>query len=144
MSIDIDLLDLPIDLSAKTSLNREQRAHGTNIFYGQASELVAQAKAGELKNCQRKFQQTAGCILNFYLTTRVITIRDAAVVFHGPVGCSSGALTYRETFRGIPTSLGRATLASRNALRCRRSCAGPPEPGTGPRCAGARSLRRGA
>jgi nitrogenase molybdenum-iron protein alpha chain len=108
MSIDIDLLDLPIDLTAKTSLNREQRAHGTNIFYGQASELVAQAKAGELKNCQRKFQQTAGCILNFYLTTRVITIRDAAVVFHGPVGCSSGALTYRETFRGIPTSLGRA------------------------------------
>jgi nitrogenase molybdenum-iron protein alpha chain len=104
----IDLTALPIDLSTNTSPNREQRALGTNIFFGQASELVRQAKSGELKQCQRKFQQTSGCLLNFYLTTRVITIRDAAVVFHGPVGCSSGALTYREVFRGIPPSLGRA------------------------------------
>ena len=99
--------DEGIDLSAPTCPNREQRAGGVNVFFGQATELVSLAKQGKLENHERGFQQTSGCALNFYLTVRVTTIRDAAVVFHSPVGCSSSALGYRELYRGIPPALGR-------------------------------------
>jgi nitrogenase molybdenum-iron protein alpha chain len=96
-----------IDLSEKTCLNREQRANGINLFYGKATQLAKEAREGTLQNCERKFQQTSGCMLNFYLAVRVSTIRDAVTIFHAPVGCSSSALGYRELFRGIPVELGR-------------------------------------
>ena len=95
------------DLSQPTCPNREQRAGGVNIFYGKASELVEQAKGGCLKNHERGFQQTSGCSLNFYLSVRISTIRDAATIFHAPVGCSSSALGYRELYRGVPVEFGR-------------------------------------
>jgi len=103
-----DVTDFPaLDLDAKTCPNREQRAAGVNVFFGKASELVQLARKGELCNHERQFQQSSGCVLNFYLTVRVTTVRDAAVVFHAPVGCSSSSLGYRELYRGIPPSLGR-------------------------------------
>jgi len=95
-----------VDLSENTCPNREERANGINVYYGKASDLVKDARAGNLKTCERKFQQTQGCVLNFYLTVRVNTIRDAAVIYHAPVGCSSPSLGYRELFQHLPTSLG--------------------------------------
>ncbi|MDR2404871.1 MAG: nitrogenase, partial [Deltaproteobacteria bacterium] len=62
-----------INLDAPTSPTREQRANGITSFHGKASELVEQAKKGELRNCERNFQQNSGCLLNFYLTVRVAT-----------------------------------------------------------------------
>ncbi len=99
--------DHRIDLEKNTCPNREQRANGTNIYYGKASELIADAKAGNIKCYDRKLQQSSGCTLTFYLTVRVATIRDAAIIYHGPVGCSVASLGYREIFRSIPTELGR-------------------------------------
>src|SRR6266542_980873 len=96
----------PIDLTTSSCPNREQRANGVNVFYGKATEMVADARAGKLKHQERAFQQTSGCILNFYLTVRVSTIRDAVMIVHAPVGCSSSALGYRELFKGIPKGLG--------------------------------------
>jgi len=95
-----------IDLSTSSCPNREQRANGVNVFYGKATEMIATARAGNLKHQERVFQQTTGCILNFYLTVRVSTIRDAVMIVHAPVGCSSSALGYRELFKGIPKGLG--------------------------------------
>ncbi len=100
-------MDDAINLNNKTCPNREQRANGVNVYYGKASQLVQDAKDGKLRNCERKFQQSSGCVLNFYLTVRIPTIRGAVSVFHAPVGCSSSALGYRELYRGIPTALGR-------------------------------------
>ena len=102
-----ELYDPTINLDSNTCPNREQRAHGVNVWYGQASQLIKEAKEGKLHACDRKFQQTSGCVLNFYLSVRLNTIRDAAIIFHAPVGCSSSALGYRELFRSIPVSLGR-------------------------------------
>ncbi len=102
-----ELFDPTINLENNTCPNREQRAHGINVWYGQATQLIKEAKEGKLHACDRKFQQTSGCVLNFYLSVRLNTIRDAAIIFHAPVGCSSSALGYRELFRGIPVSLGR-------------------------------------
>ncbi len=102
-----NLIDPEINLRENTCPNREQRARGINVYYGQATELVRDAREGKLQNRERKFQQASGCVLNFYLSVRVNTIRDAAVIFHAPVGCSAPALGYRELFRGVPVSLGR-------------------------------------
>ncbi|MDD1727552.1 MAG: nitrogenase, partial [Methanospirillum sp.] len=77
-----------------------------NIYYGKASDLVKDARSGNLKQCDRKFSQSSGCPLNFYLTVRVNSIRDAAVIYHAPVGCSVPSLGYRELFQHLPTSLG--------------------------------------
>ena len=96
-----------LDLSKNTCPNREQRAKGTNVFFGKASELLNEAKEGTLQCHDRKFQQSGGCVLNFYLAVRVSTIRNAAVIFNAPVGCSSSALGYRELYRGVPVELGR-------------------------------------
>lgn len=101
------LYDPTINLKSTTCPNREQRANGINVWYGKATELVKEAKEGKLHACDRKFQQTSGCALNFYLAVRVNTIRDAAVVYHAPVGCSSSSLGYRELYRHVPVSLGR-------------------------------------
>lgn len=96
-----------ITLDKITSPNREQRAHGTNIYYGKASKLLDDAINENVHIKERKFQQSGGCVLNFYLAVRVSTIRDAVVIFNAPVGCSSSALGYRELFRGVPEELGR-------------------------------------
>lgn len=96
-----------LDLKANTCPNREQRANGINAYFGKASQLIKEAKEGTLEHQERSFQQNAGCLLNFYLTVRVATIRDAVMIVHAPVGCSAPSLLYREVFRRIPPKLGR-------------------------------------
>jgi nitrogenase molybdenum-iron protein alpha chain len=98
---------MTINLSDNTCPTREQRANGINSFKGKASELVDLAKKGETENSERTFQQNSGCLLNFYLTTRVATIKDSAMILHGPVGCSAPAAIYREVFRRLWTNLRR-------------------------------------
>ncbi|MDR1658106.1 MAG: nitrogenase [Deltaproteobacteria bacterium] len=96
-----------INLDDNTCPTREQRANGINAFSGKASELIAQAKEGTLRNCERNFQQNSGCLLNFYLTVRVATIKDSVMIIHGPVGCSAPANIYREVYRRLWTGLNR-------------------------------------
>ncbi|HWQ64853.1 MAG TPA: nitrogenase component 1 [Methanospirillum sp.] len=100
------ILDTEIHLEDNTCPNREERANGINSYYGNASDLVKDARAGNLKQCDRKFSQTSGCTLNFYLSVRVNTIRESAVIYHAPVGCSCPSLGYRELFQHLPVSLG--------------------------------------
>ena len=100
------LVSEKIHLDENTCPNREERANGINVFYGKATELLKRARAGTLKQCDRKFQQSSGCTLNFYLTVRVNTIRDAAIIYHAPVGCSTPSLGYREMFQHIPATMG--------------------------------------
>ncbi|KZX10256.1 nitrogenase component 1 [Methanobrevibacter curvatus] len=99
--------DFKLDLSKNTCPTREDRANGINVFFGKASELLEEGKKGSLKCTDRDFQQSGGCLLNFYLSVRVASIRDAAVIFNGPVGCSTTALGYNEYFRLVPQELGR-------------------------------------
>ncbi|MDA8233650.1 MAG: nitrogenase [Clostridia bacterium] len=98
---------MAIDLKASTSPTREQRGNGINAYFGKASDLIKEVRAGNLLNRERAFQQSSGCLLNFYLTQRIMTIRDSVMIVHAPVGCSVVGLGYREIFRKVPTSLGR-------------------------------------
>ena len=101
------LIEEKIDLSRATCPNREQKANGINVWYGKASNLVKGARSGCLRQGERNFQQSSGCVLNFYLSVRIGTIRDAVAIYHAPVGCSAAALVYRELYRHIPVELGR-------------------------------------
>jgi len=96
-----------IDLGTDTCPNREERAGAINAYFGKASELIEGMREGKLCNRERQFQQSSGCVLNFYLTTRVVTIRDAVMIVHAPVGCSSTSLLYREVYRRVPITEGR-------------------------------------
>ncbi|MDR2386188.1 MAG: nitrogenase [Deltaproteobacteria bacterium] len=96
---------MTINLKAPTCPTREQRANGINAFNGKATELVELAKNGQLRGCERDFQQNSGCLLNFYLTVRVATIRNSVMIVHAPVGCSAPAALYREVFRRLWTSM---------------------------------------
>ncbi len=98
---------MAIDLKADTCPNREQRAGAVNAYYGKASDLVQEARNGTLTNKEREFQQSSGCVLNFYLTTRVVTIRDAVMIVHAPVGCSSTSLLYVKFIVAYLSSEGR-------------------------------------
>ncbi len=102
-----ELIEERIDLSRATCPNREQRANGINVWYGKASDLAKEARSGCLRQRERNFQQSSGCVLNFYLSVRIGTIRDAVAIYHAPVGCSSSALGYRELYRHVPVELGR-------------------------------------
>lgn len=104
---DVHICDEKLNLEERTCPNREQRANGINVYYGPVTQLIKDAKSGNLKMSERKFQQSAGCALNFYLAIRISTIRDAVLIFHAPVGCSASALGYRELFRNIPAADGR-------------------------------------
>ncbi len=97
-----ELVEERIDLSRATCPNREQRANGINVWYGKASDLVKEARSGCLRQRERNFQQSSGCVLNFYLSVRIGTIRDAVAIYHAPVGCSSAALGYRELYSEVP------------------------------------------
>nr|WP_092074719.1 nitrogenase component 1 [Dendrosporobacter quercicolus]NSL49841.1 nitrogenase [Dendrosporobacter quercicolus DSM 1736]SDN11008.1 nitrogenase molybdenum-iron protein alpha chain [Dendrosporobacter quercicolus] len=96
-----------INLKDNTCPTREQRGNGINAFFGKASDLIQKVREGTVLNQERAFQQSSGCLLNFYLTQRVMTIRDSVMIVHAPVGCSVVGLGYREVFRKIPVSLGR-------------------------------------
>ena len=78
--------------------NREQRANGINVWYGKASDLAKEARSGCLRQREHNFQQSSVYVLNFYLSVRIGTIRDAVAIYHAPVGCSSSALGYRELY----------------------------------------------
>ncbi|WP_263641043.1 nitrogenase component 1 [Methanobrevibacter arboriphilus] len=113
---ELDSEDYIVELDKVTCPTREQRANGTNVYFGKASELLDDAKKGNLKCTERGFQQSGGCILNFYLSVRVSTIRDAAIIFNGPVGCSHAALGYKELYGAIPEALGKPTNYKLNWL----------------------------
>ncbi len=101
-------VDQSINLEEKTCPNREQRAgFAIKAYYGNASQLVKDAKEGHLEHKDRAFEQSGGCILNFFTTVRISTIQDGVMIVHAPVGCSALATGYRETFRAVPVELGR-------------------------------------
>lgn len=75
--VDLDLAEVPI---------REVRLGSITTFNGSASQLVSCASCG-LRDKTRSFSQCLGCSQGQAACT-VEYIQDAAVIQHGPVGCS--------------------------------------------------------
>ena len=110
---DVHICDEKLNLEERTCPNREQRANGINVYYGPVTQLIKDAKSGNLKMSERKFQQSAGCALNFYLAIRISTIRDAVLIFHAPVGCSASDSWVSGNYSGIyPQQMAGLSLTS--------------------------------
>jgi len=91
---------------------RENRIGSITGFAGTASELVACAHSGKLKDCTRKFSQCMGCNA-VQAFCQLSMIKDVAIVNHAPIGCAGDFFgfnfTYRveQTKRGLPADVGR-------------------------------------
>ncbi|MHB8064184.1 MAG: nitrogenase component 1, partial [Ruminiclostridium sp.] len=85
---------------------REERINASNSFGGKASELLSQSKNGCLVNKSRSFSQTCNCQMGMSLTI-LMTLPDIAIIFHGSVGCGSGAHGSETNFRNGMTGRGQ-------------------------------------
>lgn len=76
---------------------RELRLGSITGYDGDAEDLVEQAHAGTLKNRERSFMQCEGCSITKAACMSIL-IQDAAVIEHGPIGCSSCLHGYNFTY----------------------------------------------
>lgn len=67
---------------------RELRTNSITGYDGNAKDLVEKAHSTGLKDIERGFQQCAGCSITKAACMTVL-IQDAAVIEHGPIGCST-------------------------------------------------------
>lgn len=77
---------------------REVRLGSITGFQGSAKELVDCARCEQLKDQNRSFSQCLGCSTSNAACTTIL-IQDAAVISHGPVGCSSCLHEFAFTYR---------------------------------------------
>lgn len=86
-----------VNLSLPEVQIREIRINSITGYQGDAKELVETAECG-LKDKERSFSQCLGCSTS-KAACMTILIQDAAVISHGPVGCSSCLHEYAFTYR---------------------------------------------
>ncbi|NLL77802.1 MAG: nitrogenase [Clostridiales bacterium] len=86
-----------IDLQIPEVSIREIRLGSITGFQGGAEELVNSSRCG-LRDKNRAFSQCLGCSAS-QAACMVILVQDAAVISHGPVGCSSCFHEYAFTYR---------------------------------------------
>ena len=100
-----------VNLSIPAVQIREKRINSITGFQGRAEELVECSRRG-VKDNPRSFTQCVGCATS-KAACMTILVQDAAVISHGPVGCSSCyhefAFTYRVNYplRGLEKAVGR-------------------------------------
>jgi nitrogenase molybdenum-iron protein alpha chain len=87
-----------INLNRPEAEVRENRLGSITGFSGSAAELTGCARGGSLRERTRSFSQCLGCATANAACT-VILIQDAAVISHGPVGCSACLHEFAFTYR---------------------------------------------
>ena len=87
-----------INLKTPEVAVREIRLGSVTGFHGDASELVEASRCGSLKDKKRSFSQCLGCSTS-NAACMTILIQDAAVISHGPVGCSTCLHEFAFTYR---------------------------------------------
>lgn len=97
-----------VNFKADTCPIKEERVGSVNAYSGKISNFIKEGKKdGHLVQLRRKFQQTAACMLS-QTAGRIITVREAVVVFHGVIGCgAAGVSGYRQMYKNIPPELGK-------------------------------------
>ncbi|MBP2032935.1 nitrogenase molybdenum-iron protein alpha chain [Clostridium algifaecis] len=78
MSVDIERASVQI---------REQRLSSITGYNGTARDLCDRYDKKDLHNCERSFTQCTSCSAN-QVMNQICCIQDAAIVEHGPAGCS--------------------------------------------------------
>lgn len=98
-----------IDLDQNTCPIRENRIGSIKAYYGKTSELVEDTAEGRLAWKDRSFQQCAVCVFQS-ASERLMSIRDAVIITHSPVGCGVALYGYREIFNNIPEGKDRPRI----------------------------------
>jgi nitrogenase molybdenum-iron protein alpha chain len=78
---------MPINLTEPAVELREIRLNSISGFSGSAQELCRESSAGTLRERERLFSQCTSCSAN-QVKNQLVSILDAAIVEHGPSGCS--------------------------------------------------------
>jgi nitrogenase molybdenum-iron protein alpha chain len=86
-----------VNLTLPSVQIREIRLKSITGYIGSAEDLVNSCNCGR-KDGNRSFSQTLGCSTAQAACTAIL-IRDAAVISHGPVGCSSCFHEFAFTYR---------------------------------------------
>lgn len=86
-----------VNLSLPEVKIREIRINSITGYHGDAEDLVKISRCG-LKDKERSFSQCMGCGTS-KAACMVTLIQDAAVISHGPVGCSSCLHEFAFTYR---------------------------------------------
>lgn len=79
--------------------NRETRLKSIIGYAGDGKDACAQAKSGCLKNAERTFTQTFQCQQMIAIIT-LLSIKDAVLVEHAPIGCSGCAAFCNMIYKG--------------------------------------------
>ncbi|UZW12482.1 nitrogenase [Clostridium pasteurianum] len=78
---------MSINLKDTAAPLREKRLGSVSGYSGDAEELYKKSHDGSLKDIDRSFSQCTSCSAN-QVKNQLVYIQDAAVVEHGPAGCS--------------------------------------------------------
>ena len=81
---------MAINLNSTNVGTRENRLGSITGYIGTLKDLATRSQCDSLQGCSRCFSQSSSCLSNCSLPL-LGQIRDAAVVHHGPVGCSCAA-----------------------------------------------------
>lgn len=95
----------PINLEEKTCPNKEDRLNSIKNYYGKVTQLIDDTRKGCLKWRDRPFQQVSICV-SFMGALRVMSVKDAVVITHSPVGCNGYYNAQRELYLNIPPEFG--------------------------------------
>jgi nitrogenase molybdenum-iron protein alpha chain len=75
------------NLNNSNVATRENRIGSITGYIGSLSDLASQSECGTLKGCSRCFSQSSTCLSSCGLG-QLSSIRDVAIIHHGPAGCS--------------------------------------------------------
>ncbi|MDP4145067.1 MAG: nitrogenase component 1 [Bacillota bacterium] len=94
-------------LELKRPKTREKRLNALNAYLGDASPILKDIEDNNVKQRIRTFSQSTFDDIIYVLKT-ISTIRDSAIVIHGPAGCGSAQLNFnsnKESGRVVVTNL---------------------------------------
>ncbi len=81
---------MEINLSNSNVATRENRIGSITGYMGSLGDLARESECGTLKGCARCFSQSSTCLSSCGLS-QLASIRNVAVIHHGPAGCSSAS-----------------------------------------------------
>lgn len=97
---------LEINFDTKFPEKREITRRTGHSYGGHIDDMIDNACAGCLANCERSFTQSSFCQMAV-ATLIAFSVKDSVVISHGPVGCGSGSHNMDFTIRLYGTQRGK-------------------------------------
>ena len=99
---------MPFNFSNANIAIRENRLGSITGFVGDLQTLVSKSEDGTLRNRERCFSQSSSCLSGCALNA-LAAIRNVAVVYHAPAGCTAMASNDAVKFGQIAARINKTT-----------------------------------